>query len=140
MDSKHQRIVKDGLVIAALLGLCWVSYLAIYTFINWNSVMDGVLCEDIEYRRFPSPDGKMVAIVFERDCMMSNQYTEVSIARTGIAGLFFEDHVSFVSDEGQIRSIAVSWRGNRTLYVPMISDPLNKRRVVDGVRILYLND
>ena len=115
---KALRFVLAGGVVL-ILAIGTVAYLGLSAF-------ERGMCGARIVRRLPSPDGRLEAVIYERDCGASTDFgTNLSVVRTGAqvgskAGNLFvadSDHGRAPLDSGNVIQLSVHWIGSDSLVV-----------------------
>ena len=101
-------------------------FLSIVAALLTNACASFGMCGNREVKRVASPDGALEAVLFQRDCGATTDFsTQVSIVRTG-ERLADEGGNAFVADANHGRApragwggppASISWRGARALVV-----------------------
>lgn len=106
-------------VLAAVVALGILAYLVVRRF-------DKSMCGISVVRRVPSPDGRLEAVVFERDCGATTDFgTNLSVVKTGSTitddggNLLVadSDHGRAPLDSGNVIHLSVEWIGSDSLLV-----------------------
>jgi hypothetical protein len=118
LAMKAMRVI----LICALVAVAAIGIVAYVGFRSFDSSMCGVSV----VRRMTSPDGRLEAVVFERDCGATTEFaTQLSVVQAGTAikndvgNLLMadSDHGRASLDSGNVIHLRVEWVGSDSLVV-----------------------
>src|SRR5262245_58183565 len=138
------KALRVGLTagVVLILAIGTVAYLGLSSF-------DRGMCGASIVRRLPSPDGRLEAVIYERDCGATTDFgTNLSVVRAGAAvgnhagNLFVadSDHGRAPLDSGNVIHLAVQWIGSNSLVVRYDRRVrvFQQHRAAQGVQIQYI--